>query len=106
LYAFYSATPLYSYTVDLNGQWRQSTSQTNPDPSLYDGVFESNSNYNVHNGYAKMYVRIEGYDEFTLYIRSYAESSYDYTIAFNPDVNVTSNPSSSSSGVKAHTSGK
>jgi hypothetical protein len=106
LYAFYSATPPYSYTVDLNGQWRQSTSQTNPDPLLYDGVFESNSNYKVNNGYAKMYVRIEGYDEFTLYIRSYAESSYDYTIAFNPDVNVTSNPSSGSSGVKAHTSGK
>ena len=104
LYAFYSAVALKSYTVDLNGQWRQSTSQTNPDSVVYDGVYESNSNYNVNNGFAKMYVRISGYDEFTIYIRSYGESSYDYTLAFNPDVDVTSNPSTSTSGVKAHTS--
>jgi len=52
-----------------------------------------------------MYVRIDGYDTFSLYIRSYAESSYDYTLAFNLDVDVTSNPSTSTSGVKAHTSG-
>lgn len=52
-----------------------------------------------------MYVRISGYDTFKLYIRSYAESNYDYTIAFNADVDVTSNPSSSTTGVKAHTSG-
>lgn len=68
-------------------------------------MYESNSNYNVNNGYAKMYVRISGYDTFKLYIRSYAESNYDYTIAFNADVDVTSNPSSSTTGVKAHTSG-
>ena len=73
---------------------------------MYDGVYESNSNYNVNNGFAKMYVRISGYDEFTIYIRSYGESGYDYTLAFNPDVDVTSNPSTSTSGVKAHTSGK
>lgn len=106
LHAFYSAVSLKSYTVDLNGQWRQSTAQTNPDSSMYDGVYESNSNYNVGNGFAKMYVRISGYDEFTIYIRSYGESNYDYTLAFNPDVDVTSNPSTSTSGVKAHTSGK
>ena len=105
LYAFYSAVQLKSYTVDLNGQWRQSTTQTNPDSVVYDGVYESNSNYNVDNGFAKMYVRISGYDEFTIYIRSYGESSYDYTLAFNPDVDVTSNPSTGTGGVKAHTSG-
>lgn len=105
LYAFYSAVALKSYTVDLNGQWRQSASQTNPDSVMYDGVYESNSNYNVNNGFAKMYIRISGYDEFTIYIRSYGESSYDYTLTFNPDVDVTSNPSTSTSGVKSHTSG-
>ena len=105
LYAFYSAVQLKSYTVDLNNQWRQSTSQTNPDSTVYDGVYESNSNYHVNNGFAKMYVRISGYDEFTIYIRSYGESNYDYTLAFNPDVDVTSNPSYSTSGVKAHTRG-
>ena len=105
LYAFYSAVQLKSYTVDLNDQWRQSTSQTNPDSTVYDGVYESNSNYHVDNGFAKMYVRISGYDEFTIYIRSYGESSFDYTLAFNPDVDVTSNPSTGTSGVKSHTSG-
>ena len=105
LYAFYSAVQLKSYTVDLNNQWRQSTAQTNPDSAVYDGVYESNSNYHVDNGFAKMYVRISGYNEFTIYIRSYGESNYDYTLAFNPDVDVTSNPSYSTSGVKAHTRG-
>lgn len=105
LHAYYSEQPVCSYEVDLNGQWRTSTSQSNPDSSAYDGVYESNSNYNVGNGYAKMYVRISGYDEFTIYIRSYGESSYDYTLAFNEDVDVTSNPSTSTSGVKVHTSG-
>lgn len=103
LYAFYSATKLQSYTVDLNSQWRQSPSQSNPDSSAYDGVYESNSNYNVNNGWAKMYVRIEGYETFSLYIRSYGESNYDYALAFNLDVDVTSNPIASTSGVKAHT---
>lgn len=68
-------------------------------------MYESNSNYHVDNGFSKMYVRISGYDEFTIYIRSYGESNYDYTLAFNPDVDVTSNPSYSTSGVKAHTRG-
>jgi hypothetical protein len=58
-----------------------------------------------------MYIKIKGYSKFTIYIRSYAESSYDYTVAFNldtytPSKPLTSNPSSSTSGVKAHTSGK
>jgi hypothetical protein len=58
-----------------------------------------------------MYIKIKGYTTFTIYIRSYAESSYDYTVAFNldtytPSKPLTSNPSSSTSGVKAHTSGK
>ena len=106
LYAYYGTTPFASYTVDLNGQWVKSTSQSNPDDGQYDGVYESNSNYNVNSGWAKMYIRISGYTQFTIYIRSYAESSYDYVVAMNLDVDVTSNPSSGTSGVKAHTSGK
>lgn len=44
----------------------------------------------------------------TIYIRSYAESYYDYTIAFNLDTDYTSTsvPSSTSTGVKAHTNNK
>ena len=37
-----------SYTVNLNGQWRLSTSVSNPDNSKYEGVYESNSNYNIN----------------------------------------------------------
>ena len=94
-----------SFTVDLNNQWRLSTSQTNPDPALYDGVYESFSNHHVQSGYAKMYVRLQGYTNFRIYIRSYAETYYDYTIAFNPDVDVSSLPSVTTTGAKASTRG-
>ncbi len=67
-----------SYTVVLNNAWRQSTSVSNPDSSLYDGVYESYSNYNVNDGVATMYIDIEGYTEFSIYVRSNAESTYDY----------------------------
>ena len=68
------------YVVDLNNQWRESTSIANPDSATYEGVYESFSNYNVNNGTATMYIDIDGYTEFKLYIRSYAESSYDYVM--------------------------
>ena len=66
------------YTILLNDAWRQSTSVSNPDSSLYDGVYESFSNYNVNSGVATMYIDITGYTEFSIYIRSDAESTYDY----------------------------
>ena len=69
-------------------------------------MYESNSNYHTGNAFAKMYVRISGYETFKLYIRSYAEGTYDYAIAFEPDVDVTSNPATSTAGAKANTSGK
>ena len=69
-------------------------------------MYESSSNYNVGNGYAKMYARIVGYETFSIYIRSYAESNCDYVVAMNVDTDVTSLPSASTSGVKASTSGK
>lgn len=94
-----------SFSVDLDDQWQLSASQTNPDPSAYDGVYESFSNYHVANGYAKMYVRLQGYTNFRIYIRSNAESNYDYTIAFNPDIDVTSNPSYMTAGAKTSTRG-
>lgn len=73
------------YTVDLNNQWVLSSSISNPDPSKYDGVYESNSNYHVSNGIAKMYIDIIGYEEFKFYIRSNGESSYDYVRVGNLD---------------------
>ena len=67
-----------SYTISLNNAWRQSTSVSNPDSSLYDGVYESYSNYNVDSSTATMYIDIDGYTEFSIYVRSNAESNYDY----------------------------
>lgn len=110
LYALYSDTSFTRYEVILNDQWQASTI-ANPDSSQFDGVYESFSNYNVGNKSAVMYIKIIGYTSFTIYIRSYAESSFDYTVAFNldtytPSKPLTSNPSSSTFGVKVHTSSK
>ena len=45
-----------------------------------------------------MFIDVDGYDEFDVYINSYAESNYDYTLAFTPGYNPTSLPSGSSVG--------
>ena len=67
---------------------------TNPDTSLYDGTYVSYGNWHVNNGYSVMRISMVGYDEFTIYLRSYAESNYDYAIAGNIDQAITSgNPS-------------
>ena len=88
--------------VDLNNQWIASTKTL----SGYK-VYMSNSNKGVSSGYASMKFKFKNQPNFKLWINSYAESHYDYTIAWNLDVNYpTSNPSYDSSGVKAHTSGK
>ena len=90
-----------SITVDLNNQWVASTKKL-------DGylVFMSNSNKGVGDGYASMKFKFKGKPDFKIWISSYAESSYDYTIAFNLDVDYpTSNPDYNSTGVKLHTRG-
>ena len=85
-----------SYTISLNNAWRQSTSVSNPSSSFYDGVYESYSNYNKDNGVATMYIDIDGYSEFSIYVRSDAESSYDYVTVSELD----------STSQKVSTSGK
>ena len=91
-----------SLDVDLNNQWVES----NKTLSGYK-VYMSNSNYNVDNGYASMKFKFKGMPDFKLWINSYAESNYDYTVAWNLDVNYpTSLPSWTDDGAKAHTSGK
>ena len=88
------------YTIDLNNQWKLGT-VLNPDDALYDGVYESYSNKGVHNSIAKMYIDIKGYETFSFYIRSYAESNYDYVIVSQLDQDITS--SQGTTGVYAHT---
>ena len=95
-----------SYTVNLNSQWQLSTSKANPDSSLYEGVYESFSNYNVNSGTATMTITISGYKKFSLYIRSYAESNYDYVMVSQLDKTITGSSSySDTTLVKAHTRG-
>ena len=93
------------YEIDLNNQWELSTAVSNPDSALYDGVYQSFSNKGNNSSEARCYIDFDGYETFKVYIRSYAESAYDYVVISNLDADLPSNPSSSSSGVKAHTSG-
>lgn len=65
-------------------------------------AYKSN-NQGVASSYAVSKITVNKATNLTVYIRSYAESSYDYTMISNP--NVSSYPTlSSSSDVKAHTS--
>ena len=92
-----------SYSVQLNPAtygWVKSTSVSNPDASLYDGVYES-TNQGMSNTKSIMYIDINGYDEFTIYVRSYADSYSDYVEVSNLDVNITYR----TSGFKMTTSG-
>ena len=90
LHAFYSATKLQSYTVDIsNGDWVLQDPNTNPDPSSYDGVYQSSRYWKaVPSGgcIVKMYIDVVGYTTFKVYIRSYGENNYSYAIALPPDV--------------------
>jgi hypothetical protein len=91
------------YSVNLNEEW-QISSISNPNSLLYDGVYESFSNYNVGDGVAKMMITINNLDGFTLYIRSYAETYYDYIMVSQLDVDIDSNTSYQyNAAVKAHT---
>ena len=95
-----------NYTVSLNDEWIKSTSVSNPDSALYDVVYESYSNYNVNNSCATLTITISGLDTFTLYIRSYAESYYDYVMVSQLDKLIDNSTSYLyNEYVKAHTRG-
>ena len=85
-----------SYMIDLNNQWRLSDTVLPPDSSTYDGVYESFSNKGVDNSAAFMYIDIEGYDEFTMYVRSYGEYNYDYVVVSQLDKSLAKNTTSGS----------
>ena len=57
---------------------------SNPDPSLYDGVYCS-MNAGSDDTTAWMKIHVIGYTSFRIFIRSDAESSYDYSIALHAD---------------------
>ena len=92
------------YEIDLNNQWQLSSTISNPDSSLYDGVYESFSNKNVNNTAAICTITIDGYENFKLYVRSYAQSYYDYVVVSNLDCTL-SNGTTSGTNVKFTSSG-
>jgi hypothetical protein len=93
-----------AFTVILNDNWEKSTTITNPDEDLYEGVYQSFSNKGIPNSVATMYIDIVGYENFKFYIRSYAQSSYDYVMVSQLDKDINNNTSySDTSLVKAHT---
>lgn len=96
------------WTIDLNdGQWELSASIANPDPSVYDGVYQSVKSKGNDSAYDTMYIDIDGYDSFQLYIRSYAESNYDYVMVSQLDKAITGSTTHSDTNmVKAYTRGK
>lgn len=94
------------YELVLNDNWQLSTAVANPDSTVYDGVYESFSNYNKNSTAAIMYIDISGYETFKLYIRSCAESNYDYVMVSQIDQTIDNNSSySNTTLVKAHTRG-
>ena len=97
------------YTVNLNSQWQLSTTVSSPNDITvpFDGIYESYSNKGTANSGASMYININGYTNFKFYIRSYAESNYDYVMVSQLDKTLTYSSSySDTTLVKAHTRGK
>ncbi len=92
------------YSINLNNQWQLSTAVSNPDSSLYDGVYESFANKGVNNSADICIITIKGYENFTLYVRSYAESKYDYVVVSNLDC-ILNSETTSGTNVKMTTSG-
>ena len=79
-----------SYAVDIsNGDWVLESPNTNPDTNTYDGVYRSDRYHGsppISGCVVKMYIDVIGYTNFRVFIRSYAENGYSYTIACNPDI--------------------
>ena len=71
-------------TVDLNSEWVEDTS-LNPDSKTYEGAYKSNSNYNVASKTATMKITVGGVGDFTLYVRSDAETTNDYLVVYKLD---------------------
>ena len=91
--------------LNLNSQWKKGTI-TNPNPSLYDGVYESYSNKNVNSQAAAMTINLFNYDYFHFYVRSYGEDEWDYVMVSQIDTDITNDTSyDDTSLVKAHTYG-
>lgn len=105
----YQTTATPSCVVNMNEQWEKTTAISNPNSNTYDGVYRSVSNWHVDSDFATMTITLKdfpGNKSFKMYIRSYAESYYDYVMVSQLDQNITGSTSySNSTLVKAHTRG-
>ena len=95
------------YTINLdaggnNGTYGYpwTTSSVNPNSSLYYSY--QSDNQNQRSTIATMSITIVGYTEFTIYIRSYAESRYDY-VTVSSNMLTSWNAGSAYNGAKANT---
>ena len=93
-------------TWDLNnGDWEEFTPTDGDNNKAY--YFRSDKHKGQANSFDKMTIRFSGDipGGFWIGIRSYAETTFDYTIASKIDTDITSNINSASSMVKSHTKG-
>ena len=92
-------------TVNLSEHGSWTTYSENPDSTLYN-AYMSDSSWRKNNAYDLMVIGIPtGFTEFTIYIRSYAESTYDYTIAGKIDAAIPNSNTVSNNLIKSTTSG-
>ena len=92
------------YSISLepgNTAYGWTSSTVNPDSDQYYSY--QSDNYDKDNSIATMSVTIVGYEEFTVYIRSYAESSYDYVVVRNLDADPLTSWNYAYYGAKANT---
>ena len=88
--------------VDLQNNWVNSTKTING----YK-MYMSSSNYHISSANANMKLHFTGISDFTFYINSYGEESFDYTVVFKMDYdNIPSSYSKDTKNVIAHTYGK
>ena len=92
------------FYVDTNaGTYGWTSSSVNPDSNQYYSY--QSVNEGVNSSIATMQVTVVGYTEFTVYIRSYAESSYDYVVVRNLDDDALTNWYNAYNSSKASTRG-
>ena len=103
-----------NFDTENSGRWIMDTTK-NPDKKTYT-CYKSNSNKGQNTSISKVKISFQGYTSLTFYIRSYAESNYDYTVISNLNATLPSYSSSAYPGgtstavpttyIKSHTRGK
>ncbi len=89
------------YSISNVGSYGWTPSNVNPDSDQYY-AYQSNNQY-VNGSIATMKVTVVGYTEFTVYIRSNAESRYDYVVVRNIGDAALTSWSNAYDGAKANT---